>query len=515
LNAPADPVANRAIHDGAVLFYGLAALLVFAPLYWGGNPPLPLMVMELTALALLVWRFGSPPAGGQPLSGPARVFLALLFLLPLAQLCPVPLSFWASLPGRPFYAGALGQAGAAGPGFDWRAISLIPTATESAWLSLLPPLAVFLVAVRLDSQRLLRLSLVFLGIATGEALLGLIQYGNGPSSPFRLGNALMGDSASGTYINRNHLAGLLEMALPMGLALLTATIGHGAPRHSSGGRSRRKRTFRQWLARFSVARINQTAVFTTMSLAILLGLIFTRSRTGISLAMLGILLCALTFSFRLGGRNVHGLMGTFTAMGVGLASLIGLAPIWRRFAYSDPFEDGRWKVFDATVQAIGEFFPLGSGAGTFVDVLRRFHPADYPGVTINRAHNDYLEWMLEFGLMAVLLIAVWLVFYVRQWGRVWKRGEWMPFRFAQAGAGIALLLMMLHTLVDFNLRIPANALFAAFLAAVFFHRPPQEGRQPSRRRRQPSGDGEGAGKPAPPPPTYEIPPENQANPFAS
>lgn len=505
---------NRAGDPGAVLFYGLAALLVFAPLYWGGNLPLPLMVMELAALALLAWRFRSPPAEGKPLSVPERVFLALLFLLPLAQLLPVPLPFWASLPGRGFYAGALAQAGVGGAGFEWRAISLIPTATESAWLSLLPPLAVFLVAVRLETQRLLMLVWVFLGVATSEALLGLIQYGNGPSSPFRLGNTFMGDSASGTYINRNHLAGLLEMALPVGLALLAATVGRGAPRRAGGSRSQRKRTFRQWLARFSVARINQAAVFGAMSLAILLGLIFTRSRAGVSLAMVGILLCTLTFSYRLGGRGVHGLMGTFTAIGVGLASLIGLAPVWSRFAYSDPFEEGRWRIYDATVQAIGEFFPLGSGAGTFVDVFRRFHPVDFPGVTVNRAHNDYLEWMLEFGLIAVLLIAAWLAFYVRQWGRVWKRGEWMPFRFAQAGAGIALWLMMLHALVDFNLRIPANALFAAFLAAVFFHRPLKEERQSSRRRREPSMDSAGGGKPAPPP-ASEIPPENQVNPFAT
>ena len=500
--------------SGAVLFYGLAALLVFAPLYWGSNLPLPLLVMELAALALLAWRFWAPPAGGRPLSWPARIFLTLLFLSPLAQLFPIPIPLWDSLPGRAFYAEALRQTGAGGAGFDWRAISLIPTATETAWLALLPPLAVFLAAIRLTSQQLLRLVLVFLGVATAEALLGLIQYGDGSGSPFRLGNAFMGDSASGTYINRNHLAGLLEMALPMGLALLAATVGHGRPAHTGGGRGGRRRTLRQWLARFSVARINQAAVFGAAALAILLGLIFTRSRAGVSLAMLGVLLSTALFSTRLGGRNAYGLMGTFTAIGVGLASLIGLAPVWSRFTLQDPFEDGRWKVFDATVQAIGEFFPLGSGAGTFEDVMRRFHPADFPGVTINRAHNDYLEWMLECGLIAALLIAGWLIFYARQWGRVWKRGEWTPFRFAQAGAGIALLLMLLHSLGDFNLRIPANAVFTAFLAAVFFYRLPAEERRRSSQRRESVGAAGGDDKRGSPPSSYAIPPENQANPFA-
>ena len=515
LNTLFPPSPNRAAETGAVLFYGLAALLVFAPLYWGGNRLLPLLLMELAALALLAGLARQPPVDWQPLSRPARIFLTLLFLLPLAQLLPVPMTVWASLPGRAFYAEALRLVGDGGASLDWRAISLIPAATEATWLALLPPLAVFLVAIHLSGPRVLVLALVFLGIATGEALLGLIQYGDGPNSLFRFGNTLMGDAASGTYTNRNHLAGLLEMALPVALALLAATVGHGMPPYSSRGRGRRKRTFRRWLARFSVARINQATLFGAMALAILLGLIFTRSRAGVSLAMLAILLCTTLFSARLGGRNAYGLMGTFTAIGIGLASLIGLAPIWSRFAYADPFEEGRWKVFDATVQAIGEFFPLGSGAGTFVDVLRRFHPAEFPGVTINRAHNDYLEWLLEFGLPAALLIAAWLIFYFRQWGRVWTRGDWTPFRFVQAGAGIGLLLMMLHTLVDFNLRIPANAVFAALLAAAFFHRWPdqEEERQTRHRRRKSANGGDREDKPSPPP-SYPVPPENQINPFS-
>ncbi|AUB83909.1 O-antigen ligase family protein [Candidatus Thiodictyon syntrophicum] len=159
------------------------------------------------------------------------------------------------------------------------------------------------------------------------------------------------------------------------------------------------------------------------------------------------------------------------------------------------------------MQAIGEFFPLGSGAGTFLDVLRRFHPLTMPGVTINRAHNDYLEWLLEFGLIAAVLVAVWLLFYLRQWGRVWQSGEWTRFRFVQAGAGTALLLMMLHTLVDYNLRVPANALFTAFLAGVFFHQPR---RAAARRIRRPAAPGEKSGRA---PPVFAIPPENQNNPF--
>ncbi len=468
-----------------------------------------MMIAELGALALLVgllspWRvsatFAAPGSGlARPLSRPWLIYLTALLLVPLIQLLPVTVGLWAELPGRGFYAESIRLANDSSPGLDWRAISLIPSATEAAWLALLLPLAVFSAAMRLDRERLLVLVLVFLGIATVQALLGLIQFGS----------AAVTGSALGTYTNRNHLAGLLEMALPMALALLAATVGHTRPPHAATRHGRRKRTFRQWLARFSVTRINQTAVLGAVSLAILLGLVFTRSRAGVVLAMMGILLSTLMFSYRLGGRDTYGLIGTFTAAGIGLASLIGLAPVLSRFTYADPFEDGRWKIFDATVRAIGEFFPLGSGAGTFVEVLRRFHPASFPGVTINRAHNDYLEWLLEFGLIAGVLILVWLLFYVRQWGRVWKRGDWTIWRFAQAGAGIALLLMMLHTLVDYNLRTPANAAATALVAAVFFHRTRSDD---GRRYRKQTGSVVGA---AVPPPDYRIPPENLSNPFGA
>jgi O-antigen ligase len=242
----------------------------------------------------------------------------------------------------------------------------------------------------------------------------------------------------------------------------------------------------------------------------LLGLVFTRSRTGVLLAMLGIFLCMLAFSRRLGGSNVYGLVGTFTAIGIGLAVEIGLTPVLNRFTLQDPLSDGRWEIYAGTLQAIGAFFPLGSGAGTFQEAFPRFHPSGLiVNNTINQAHNDYLEWLMEGGLLAAALVLVLLGVYCRQWFRVWARGAWSRFRFIQVGAGISVFLMILHGLTDFNLHIPANAVFFAFLAAVFVHRElpgPETGRsKPPVTRRRISVQRR-------PPPTA-IPPENQINPF--
>jgi O-antigen ligase len=469
-----------------------------------------MMLLELGAVGLLFCRMKMSLTSEVPMNQPEgtilssafRIFLVLVVALPLIQLMPVPMGLWAKLPGREFYANAIGQALASPDGLNWRSVSLIPSATESALLSLLPPLAVFLVALKLDSDRLHILVFVFLGVAAVDGLLGMVQYSHG----WKYG------SGTGTYNNRNHLAGLLEMALPVGLALLASTVGHHTARIESnrhGKRHRRRKlSLRQWLARFSVERFHQTTVLAALSLAILLGLIFTRSRAGIALGMLGILLCTLMFSFRLGGRKAYGLTGTFTFVGIGVASTIGLAPVWSRFASTDFGEDGRWGIFGATVRAIGEFFPLGSGAGTFVEVMHRFHPLGFmPGLYINHAHNDYLEWLLEFGLIAGALLVLWLILFLGQWGRILMHGEWTSFRFIQAGAGIALILMMLHSLVDFNLRIPANVVITAFLAGVFFHRQSTEKRSHVSRRANPEEGLRNAVS------DYSIPPENQKNPF--
>jgi hypothetical protein len=52
----------------------------------------------------------------------------------------------------------------------------------------------------------------------------------------------------------------------------------------------------------------------------------------------------------------------------------------------------------------------------------------------------------------------------------------------QVGAGIGLLMMLLHSFVDYNLRMPANMVFFAFLAGIFFTAPEADAEGTHRRR---------------------------------
>ena len=461
--------ARPASSEAGLSFSGfalLAALLAFAPLIMGGNRPLPLLILESAAVVLLCLLLIRPQFGDR-LPRTLLLALAVLVALPLIQLIPLPMSLWEYLPGRSLYAEAMAGVGITP---QYHAASLLPNITEASWLTLLVPVAVFLATLATDQRRLKQLVNLFIGLALLQAIIGLAQFGTGSLSVFspEPGARFASVSAHGTYANSDHLAGLLEMALPIVLGLVIANIQLGGGSKFQAGR---QPNFRQRLSRLfsSGIRFNLVALYVAAGLGILLGLIFSRSRTGIGLAMLAILLSALVFGSRLGGKRSTRLITLFTVIGSALALEIGLAPVLARFAsqgVSDPY---RWSIYTNTIQGIREFFPVGSGFGTYPTVFRHFQPGDVPEF-VNHAHNDYLEWLFEGGLPAALLMLVFLTLYLLRWRQIWPREEhWSPYAFMRISAGLGLLLIGLHGLIDFNLHIPANAVFFAFLAGVFFH----------------------------------------------
>ncbi len=89
---------------------------------------------------------------------------------------------------------------------------------------------------------------------------------------------------------------------------------------------------------------------------------------------------------------------------------------------------------------------------------------------VDFAHNDYAQLFLELGVAGVAVIFLALAAYLSRWvqlARVWRERS---LGHLQLAAGLGMLAMLVHGLVDFNFHIPANALYFSFLAGVFFHR---------------------------------------------
>ena len=106
-------LVRPASDEAGLVFSGVAmlgAMLIFAPLIMGGNRPLPLLILELAATALLCLLLFRP-SFEKHLSRPLLIALGILVALPLLQLLPLPEFVWNWLPGRDFYAAATSAVG--------------------------------------------------------------------------------------------------------------------------------------------------------------------------------------------------------------------------------------------------------------------------------------------------------------------------------------------------------------------------------------------------------------------
>ena len=449
--------ASRSIASQVPPFL-LAALIILAPLFRAGNTPLATLSLELLAVAafLALW-WGSER---RLLLGRLEIFLlAALAFFPLLHLLPLPGLSRADLPGQAEYFLALQ---AAGVDQSAATLSIIARDTLSGWLVLLVPIAVYLLTRATSVRNLKNIVTLMLAVAAGEAVLGLVQFGSAPSTVFSLGSEVNGGSAVGTYASRNNFAGFMYLSLMLTLALFMAHLGRQS-RAQQGG------SLRARIQSYATADGHLAFSYGVMALLLLLAIIFTRSRAGIVLTLLGVLLASAAFSSRIGGGNAFGRTGVIVSVATGLSIAIGLSTVLERFTVSDPLTDGRVIIFDGVFSGIGQFFPLGSGVGTFRETFARFQDLSQAPYLINRAHNSYLEWIYTGGVVAIALILGFLALYFARWFSVWKRDDWGEFRYIQVGAGLGLLLMLLHELVDYNLFIPANMVYFAFLAGLYKH----------------------------------------------
>jgi hypothetical protein len=201
------------------------------------------------------------------------------------------------------------------------------------------------------------------------------------------------------------------------------------------------------------------------ALVFMLGFILSGSRAGLLLGMLG---CVLMLPAVVAGSQRQGIKRwLFAAMATGvlLSIQIGLYFIALQFA-ADPLQDGRWQIGAATREAAVVFAPFGSGPGSFFHAFQSIDGLMFGPNTVNHAHNDFLEIWLESRWLGVCAAFVVLCGFVWQGVRVWFRSGAFNVEavLLARAAWIGLLLLILHSLVDYPLRTTALSALAGLLA---------------------------------------------------
>ena len=257
--------------------------------------------------------------------------------------------------------------------------------------------------------------------------------------------------ASGTYISRNHLGGFLEMLLPLGLAYTLTSRLKAVSKVFLGYASL------VILAGIAATISRGTYVSTVIALLLLFGvLLFHRTYRLPSLALLVVLL----------GAGAYYLPGSFPIQARVKSMLAGEGRIEA---------DSRVLLWQAALRIWQENPWWGVGPAHYDYRFRQFRPAEIQ-LRAGWAHNDYLNALAEWGVVGTGLVASawvllgWGVFKTWPFVRGKPKGlgdERNSNRFAFVlGASLGLAAILVHSVVDFNMHIPANAVLAIVLMAL-------------------------------------------------
>jgi O-antigen ligase len=310
-----------------------------------------------------------------------------------------------------------------------------------------------------DSARRIAAALTGLGALLG--MVGIIQMSTFTGKIYGVWDLTQGGSPFGPFINKNHFAGWMLMAIPVALGYFMALV--------SRGMTGRKRGFRDSVLWFGSpdASLATLAAFAIILMA--MSLVFTLSRSGITALTISLMIAVPVMARRQIGYSRRVVVASFAVMlAIAVVSWVGLDQIIRRFAEAEITGlDERPAIWGDTVRIIRDFWLTGSGLNTF-GVVTPFYQTSVPGQHLREAHNDYLQLLAEGGLLLTTPILLTILTFGRAIRHRLRQDEGSIW-WIRIGALTGLSAIALQSVVEFSLQIPGNAVLCAVLAGLAIH----------------------------------------------
>jgi O-antigen ligase len=447
--------------------YGLLALLVFSPLPAASVNEWSILVIELAAgfLAAACVLLKPKPRVNAHLEAalkPVKALAAAFFGFLVFQVLPLPVAVVRLLSPGAYSFRKLYQ-----PDFTrlhWTTLSLAPGRTIQAGLELFAFCLIGFVIVRTVTRgsEIRRMIFVLVGSGLFQTLYGLFELAARRPRILFYPKAFSLDSVTGTFVNRSHFSGYLEMIVPLALGLVVARMSL----FSFGVKGIRER-FLLMTSRGLPGNLLAAAGIVVMSI----GIVLSDSRAGLVVLLFSFFLFAglsvLAFG-RVGYRElwIRNFL-RFTVIAILLLALfIGIGTTIQRFALDNLLHEDR-PLFWANAAGMVRDFPLfGTGLGTFVAVYPAYETREGPEGLLVHAHNDYLEFLSELGLIGTVLLFGGILYLAVRAFLAWRERRNPEAKGLALGGIVSLAGMGLHTLTDFNLHIPANALLFAVVLSL-------------------------------------------------
>ena len=359
--------------------------------------------------------------------------------------------------------------------------SLAQGQVEKGWFALAP----YAYPVRMSIIRLTVYGLFFLGLIqvlnskkridlaiwliliTGcfDALYGLIQTYSGSEHIWWFKKLAYKGDVCGTYINRNHFAGFMEMGILLAAAFAAAL----APRtKKSEVTSRKKRSLRSRISEALSTEEEFTKRILILFSGVVLGIgvIFSASRGGMIAAAGAMFLMGLLYVFRKGYRR-NGVILLFLFLLIAAYAIkIGVEYPMGRFKSFHSTYEARTRIAGKTISMFDDYKLAGVGFGNFKYAFPKYQPVEEKKQFVRFAHNDWAQYLSEAGIVGFCLLVFGISYYVFRTIKTWKTRK-DPYAVCLGVLPLVVLACMaVHSYSDFNLHIPANFLILVAIMTI-------------------------------------------------
>jgi len=343
-------------------------------------------------------------------------------------------------------------------------LSLFPYGTATTLLWFLAPAIVFFVTVHVVRSR--RQAATIIGalvvLSLFEVLYGSWEQFSGRRHVFWLAREEHLAAVTGTYLNKNHFAGLLEMILPAALGLLVGIV----PRARSEG------TVRARVAAVASSRTAHLPLVLAWAVAVIVaGVYLSMSRAGMVSALLALVALALCMGLTAGFRKytLFLLLVVFVILliAAGIGSDIFVERIETAAAGRSTSWNDRMDLARSGMRMAATYPVTGTGLGSFRYAFQRFQSMRFGDRVADYLHNDWLQVVCEMGLPGLGIVLAGMASVVVGTVRLVRRRRDPFCRWVSVGSLIGLAVMLLHSLFDYNLyKITANVVVFAAIAGV-------------------------------------------------
>lgn len=473
---------ERLIHR--TIFIGLCCLLVYIPLPYGGVEEWAIFIFEAAVLVLFALHIAgrfvkyADSAGGadgglraaEKVPWPIKALLTVFFIIAGLQLVPLPFPLIKALSPQTagLYESLVRDGILAARDSAGRMLSLSPLLSSYELLKYLCyGIFAYLVYAHIRSRKEARIFvLVMMAAGVFESLYGLEEYFGGTYRIFGWKNIYYGGNAFGTFVNRNHFSAILEMVLALSIGYLLARADFFSMKKGL--------SLREKIVWFGQERLQKTIIAGIVPVILGVGIVFSRSRSGVFIFLTSLLIMIIFISLSGGGSEADGIsrsrrlrriISAVFALVAGIAIWIGLAPVLERFSPEQVVAEGRPILYKYTMDVIRKFPFSGVGSGCYLYGYNMAEREYTPGLTTH-AHNDYLEVLAESGVagggaLIVAGLAALVLLGVR-----WKKRRDYFVKGVMLGCIAGIAGMLIHSFTDFSLRMPANAAFFLALYAL-------------------------------------------------